>query len=344
MKSSIHFEMMYKINSISSKIISTAMKQKSVDRVEFLKGLNKSRFTIGYYDKNKNKIYSEIKKFKNFNKQYITIDNNNYAILKDESQHLGVYYIVIKDSSLLSQIEQVRLKIISYLLLSFIFMGIIGYFLSKLFLSPISQKIDALDRFISDTTHELNTPISAILMTISRLKGCDEKKIKRLEISSKRLSSIYNSLTYRLQTDIEDIEIISFSKLVEERVEYINELAKAKKITIDMDLEDLEIYIDRENAIRLIDNLLSNAIKYSDLDGYIKINIKDNILSVEDNGIGIEKSLQKDIFKRYNRGDRDRGGFGIGLDIVFSICKKYNIKILLESNVGVGSKFSFIFP
>ena len=343
MKNSIRFEMMYKVNSISSKIIYSAMKHKDVNKIEFLKTLNRSRFTIGYYNIDKEIIYSEINNFKDFNKQFIIKDDNYYAVLKDESQHLGVYYIVLKENSLLSQINKIRFKIITYLIFSFLFMGVIGYFLSKLFLSPISQKIESLDRFISDTTHELNTPISAILMTIGQLKGCDNKKIKRLEISVKRLSSMYNSLTYRLQNDKQEVEKILLSSLVRQRVNYIKDLATAKRITINLALEDFEIYMDRENTIRLIDNLLSNSIKYSDLDGYISIILSDNTLTIEDRGIGIEKSLQKDIFKRYNRGDRDRGGFGIGLDIVLSICKQYNIKIELESELGVGSKFKLRF-
>jgi light-regulated signal transduction histidine kinase (bacteriophytochrome) len=58
----------------------------------------------------------------------------------------------------------------------------------------------------------------------------------------------------------------------------------------------------------------------------------------------VEKADKADIFKRYKRANKERGGFGLGLDIVHSICKRYGIKIELESEKGKGSRFMLIFP
>jgi two-component system OmpR family sensor kinase len=102
--------------------------------------------------------------------------------------------------------------------------------------------------------------------------------------------------------------------------------------------------MNKESASRLIDNLLSNAIKYSDPGGKITISIKGNMLSVADEGIGIDEDVQKDIFKRYKRANKERGGFGIGLDIVLSICKRNGIRMGLKSQKGEGSKFILHFP
>jgi two-component system OmpR family sensor kinase len=100
----------------------------------------------------------------------------------------------------------------------------------------------------------------------------------------------------------------------------------------------------RSSAHRLIDNLLSNAIKYSDVGDSIFITVKNNVLEIRDTGIGIDEKVQEDIFKRYHRVNDERGGFGLGLNIVLSICKQYKIEIGLESKKGEGSTFILTFP
>jgi two-component system OmpR family sensor kinase len=76
----------------------------------------------------------------------------------------------------------------------------------------------------------------------------------------------------------------------------------------------------------------------------ITVTLKNNILAVQDTGIGIDEKMQEDIFRRYYRANDERGGFGIGLNIVLSICKKYKIKLGLDSKKGEGSTFKLTFP
>lgn len=346
MMSSTKYEMMYQARKISSQIIMTSMKGNKIDREHYLKNLKHCRFDIGYYDDKKRDLYSEIPQFTRFDQAFSVEGSSCYAVMEDPSSHLGVHYIVLRESNLSREIQALRMKIIGYLILSFIFMGVVGYFLARLFLAPVRNKIESLNRFISDTTHELNTPVSAILMTIQTLKGCDPKKLKRLEASAKRLSTMYGSLTYHLQGEDKEQtrEKVSMSDLVEERVEYAKELIEAKRLKTELDLEALTVLMNTGSAGRLIDNLLSNAIKYSDPGGKISVIIKGNTLSVADEGIGIDADAQKDIFKRYKRANKERGGFGIGLDIVLSICKRNRIGIKLKSEKGKGSEFTLIFP
>jgi two-component system OmpR family sensor kinase len=181
-------------------------------------------------------------------------------------------------------------------------------------------------------------------MTTQSLKGKEDKKIKRLEASAKRLSVMYSSLTYRLEGKVEPSEVLCFSQIVEERVGYVKELIDSKRLHIELDLEPMEVFMARSSSHRLIDNLLSNAIKYSDVGDSIFILTKDHVLTVKDTGIGIDEKVQEDIFKRYNRANEERGGFGLGLNIVLSICKQYKIKIDLESKKGEGSTFILTFP
>jgi two-component system OmpR family sensor kinase len=347
MMSAIKFEMMYQGRMLSSKIIMKAMQHQhldDVDRLNFLESLKHCRFAAGYYDADKYPLFTEIDDVTKFDTDFYVKNNSCYTVIEDPSDHLGVHYIVLKENELVETFRKLRLRIISYLLLSFLLMGVVGYFLGRLFLRPVREQIEALDRFISDTTHELNTPVSAILMTIQSLKGVDERKMKRLEASAKRLSVMYSSLTYRLEGKEEKVETLCFAKIIEERVSYIRELIDAKRLVLSVDMEPTEVRMSRSAAERLIDNLLSNAVKYTDVGDTITITLKERVLKVRDTGIGIDAHMQEDIFKRYRRANEERGGFGIGLSIVFSICRKYRIRLDLDSTKGEGSTFILTFP
>ena len=345
MLSAMKFEMMYQARMISSKIIMEAMKNKEkVPPETFLKTLKHCRFQVGYYDKNKKPYYTEIDEVKRFDTDFFIENMQCYTVTEDKSEHMGIRYIVLKENNLAQTFHELRIRIIGYLVFSFLLMGIVGYFLGRLFLQPVREQIESLDKFISDTTHELNTPISAILMTTQSLKDVEPKKIKRLEASAKRLSVMYSSLTYRLEGKVEPSEWLCFSDIVKERVGYVKELIDSKHLHVELDLESAEVFMPKSSAHRLIDNLLSNAIKYSDVNDSIIITFKNSVLRVEDTGIGIDEKVQEDIFKRYNRANDERGGFGIGLSIVLSICKKYKIKLGLESQKGKGSTFILTFP
>jgi two-component system OmpR family sensor kinase len=346
MKSAMKFEMMYQARMLSSKIVMKAMKEKknSFNIREFLETLKHCRFKVGYYDKDEFPLYSEIEEVSRFDTDFFEENMKCYTVTEDKSEHLGVHYIVLKESDLANSLHELRIKIIGYLVFSFILMGIVGYFLGRLFLKPVREQIEALDKFISDTTHELNTPISAILMTIQSIKDVEPKKMKRLEASAKRLSTMYGSLTYRLEGGVEPSEKLCLATIVEERIEFIKELIDSKRLSIELDLEPTKVTMPKRSVYRLIDNLISNAIKYSDLGGAINISLKNNVLKVQDRGIGIDEKMQEDIFRRYYRANDERGGFGIGLNIVLSICKKYKIHLGLESKKGEGSTFILTFP
>jgi len=352
MKSAIKYEMMYQSRKIFSNIVLKAMlnTERGItvsERASFLKNLKHCRFKVGYYDEDRKPIYTEIGDRIKFDKDFYIENGQCYAVTVNQSIHLGIKYIVLKEHELSMQIRELRVRIIGYLVLSFLLMGVVGYFLGRLFLRPVREQIESLDRFISDTTHELNTPVSAILMTVQslkRLKGIDSRKLKRLEASAKRLSVMYSSLTYRLEGKIQPDNWLRFDQVIEERVEYIRELADSKHLKLELSLEPALVKMNEQSACRLIDNLLSNAIKYSDAGDSVTITLHNNVLKIRDTGIGIEKEKQRDIFKRFHRVNEERGGFGIGLDIVLSICRKYKIELELESKKGEGSTFILAFP
>lgn len=101
--------------------------------------------------------------------------------------------------------------------------------------------------------------------------------------------------------------------------------------------------IDKESFNRIVNNLISNAIKYTKAQGKVFVQLKDNVLMVQDNGVGIPKKNLSKIFERFYRESDVVGGFGIGLHIVASICKKYHIKIEIDSKINEGTTFKLKF-
>ena len=338
----IKFEMLYNTRIIETRLIK--IEQTADGNVKITKNvihqIQPVDYKIGIFDKNLKPIYSEIGKKFDTNKQFYSCDSDCFSVIKRTNKSKKIGYIVLKNESLAKHLRQLKIKIFTVLGVTFIIAAIIGFFLSKLFLRPVREKIETLDKFIEDTTHELNTPISAILMTIQSLKGVDEKKLNRLKASAARLSTMYESLSYSLSKDIEQTsEEFDLKELIKSRVEFLKILADSKRVTFKCELKSLKIKAVKEDFKKLIDNLLTNAIKYNDIGGVIDITLDNNILKICDSGIGISKDEVKDIFKRYSRINKERGGFGIGLSIVYEICQKYDINIKVKQNKPKGSCF-----
>lgn len=265
-----------------------------------------------------------------------------------ESYYLGSKYIIVKIQDDEVWLSKVLREIATFGVLVFIFMSIIGYFLLRLFLKPMRDALELLDRFIKDTTHELNTPVSTIVANIEMIDrdSLDEKllkKINRIDIGAKTISTIYQDLSYlTLGNKIvsHDVEL-NVAEVVEERVEYFKSLANAKKVSLSFKiLKETQLYIDKAKFSKLLDNLISNAIKYNKINGSIVVSVEKNSLSVEDSGIGIEEENISKLQERYSRFNTSSGGFGIGLSIVASICSEYSLDIEIESKVRVGTKVS----
>lgn len=252
--------------------------------------------------------------------------------------------VLIQGEDVSKELFWIRVKVFSFSFLAFFVLGLIAYILVKIALKPLEDKITVLNRFIKDSTHELNTPLSVILMSIEQLerKNLDNNKFKRIKIAAKSLSQVYSDLVfYNFPNTLEDKkEEFDLKNLFEERIEYFRLFFEQKKINLDLKLDNKVMIFATKNQIsKLLDNLLSNAIKYNKKNGTIFIKLKDNFFSIADTGCGISKENLKFIFDRYARFNKDQGGFGIGLSLVKKICHDNNIKIVCESIENEGSVF-----
>ncbi|CAM3489003.1 sensor histidine kinase [Arcobacter aquimarinus] len=330
------------ISKASNEVIVSHMMQQKFDKEKYL---NSNEYKISFYDKNQNFLFGNLKENIDFSSKFIF--NDNYLILIDTSTvgHLGIEYIVLKDSSLMKKIEELKFSIITIFVFSYLFISIVGIYLAKLFLKPIKEERIKLNNFIKDTTHELNTPISAIIMSTQN-ENLNAKQIERIRLSANRISEIYKDLTFIFlenKQKIIHLEELDLSIIIKEQIDSFEPLYLKKKLEVIYKLEPTVFEINKDDFIRLFNNLFSNAIKYNKMNGKIEIVLENRVLSVKDTGIGINKEKLKDIYKRYYRATNQSGGFGLGLNIVNMICKTYNIKVEVNSLENKGTIFNLEF-
>ena len=334
--------MQNEVSLISSLIILSHMKGSEFDKQKLLETKD---YKISFYDKNQNKIFGNLDENIDFSKKLI--DTKNSFILVDDRVlgHLDIYYIALKENMYFEKVKELKLNIIGIFFIIYLIIAIIGFYLAKLFLKPIREERVKLNNFIKDTTHELNTPISAILMSTEN-KNLSEKQIERVKISARRISEIYNDLTYLFlenKETVKDSQEFNLKDLIDEQMEYFELISSKKKILLTKNIENFNYKINKDDFIRIFNNLLSNAIKYNKVAGTIDISLQNNILKISDSGIGIQKDKLNDIYKRYYRATNEQGGFGIGLNIVNDICSFYKIKIIVESQINKGTTFNLTF-
>jgi PAS domain S-box-containing protein len=219
------------------------------------------------------------------------------------------------------------------------------------------------DEFIGIASHELKTPVTSIKAYIQLLskqvaKAKDEKTFLILSKVDGQVNKLIHLITDLLDaTKIEAGKMsfsesyFDFNELVREIVENLQRITPKHTLSLDLGYART-IRGDRERIGQVITNFITNAVKYSP--NKDKVNIKswsdkDMIFfSVQDFGIGIDKEKQKNLFKRFYRVtdqyERSFPGLGLGLYIALEIAKYHGGTIIVESEKGKGSTFTFSMP
>lgn len=244
----------------------------------------------------------------------------------------------------------------------FTFSGLAGYFLAGRTLRPIKIMMEEQNQFISNSSHELRTPIATLRAEMEGslmekyLSDTTARKLIESNLEEvKNLQELSNSLLEI--TKIHDInpqkkEKVSLNEVLDLSVKKVQVLFKKKNITIHKNFTTDAIIIgDKGRLVELFIILLDNAIKYSNdnsnitldiekISGQIRINIKDE-------GIGISKEDLPHIFERFYRADksrRDTQGYGLGLSIAKKIIDSHRGSIKAESIPDKGSVFTVLLP
>ncbi len=288
----------------------------------------------------------------NFNDLNVSIYTNDFILKKSPQVGECINYEMkrgFRDFKIVAckifpndELKKIEKKLIFFNILGLIFVLIVAYFLSKLFLKPMKREIIHLENFIRDVTHEIQTPITIINSNIEMLeiKNIEYKELKRVKNASLRLSKIFNDLKY-LQFRDKKLELINLKEFLEKRIEFFATQIENKNLKLNLNLKETTLKIDREDLTKLIDNFLSNAIKYSPTNSIISIILTNEFFEIINDG-KIENINQ--VTKKFYRENRSEGGFGLGLYIVQNICDNYKFKLQISSeNRKVLIKISFVY-
>ncbi len=281
-----------------------------------------------------------------FSDVYAQRDNALFYKHTLQTNTLGARFLVIYKELSYSQVIFDILVIIG-VVLGGIF--IISYFIIKSMLRPYTEASTRMNNFFDDVMHELKTPLGIMQLNIESLVDkYHDKRLFRSLAALSTLATLYDDLEYLIKnkTITYSTEEVCFSTFLQERLAYFDALASSKEITLLSTIEpSLHVNINRIELQRIVDNNITNAIKYShpksSIEVFLSERLHEILFRVKDAGIGI-KEVDK-VFERHYRGDIFKGGFGIGLSIVKSICEKYGIKIEVNSKEGVGSEFIYRF-
>jgi signal transduction histidine kinase len=236
---------------------------------------------------------------------------------------------------------QTNREVLFFIILSLSFA--FGYIFSTYILSS-KFKIDKnLLNLTQEIIHEINIPIATIQANSKLLKRTlknQEKglvRLERIEASTQRLKRLYAELIYSIKKEISPIEREEFNlkELIEERVEAMKLLNRNPFL---LHLVDVNISADKIGFEKMLDNILTNAMKYSNKDKPISIELNQYILTIKDQGIGMDEHQIIKIFERYYQLDNTIDGEGIGLALVQTYCNEAKIKITILSKKGEGTE------
>lgn len=220
-------------------------------------------------------------------------------------------------------------------------------------INSLELSIKQKDDFISGFSHEIKTPMTAIIgySDLLRLKNCsDDVRIPALNYiysESKRLEELSYKLLSLMEISEDKIELKDVK--IKEFIEKISKKIVLDDIQIKLDLEEGIVKIDESLLEIVIRNLVQNAKKAEPKDRCIYIfgNKKENkyVISVIDNGIGIPKEhiqrVTEDFYMVDKSRSRKNGGTGIGLSLCKKILEFHNSKINIESEENVGTRVFF---
>lgn len=217
-------------------------------------------------------------------------------------------------------------------------------------------------QFISDVSHEFQTPLTAISGFATILKNenlTDEQRKKYADIvlfNSNRLSHLSKNMLQLTLLDGEDTALDKTEFPLIEQLNRVIEMEDNAALSKDIEIEFIHpkkefiIEADESRMEQVWINLLSNAIKYTNEHGVVTVEVRRTPTELqvrfEDTGVGMSQDAISHIFERFYRQDKSRTieGNGLGLSIVKRIIDLHHYKIDVESQEDVGSVFTVYIP
>lgn len=225
----------------------------------------------------------------------------------------------------------------------------------------VQREFERQEEFNANVSHELRTPVAVMHAQCQLSREIAEKNndyemfesIAVFERQTTRMKGLIEQLLQmsileknNINLSVEDVDLLDVVESVCDDAEYICK----KNIQFSYDLVPTVVKVNMNLIVIVVSNLVSNAIKYSNEGGVVEVTCGSDsdtcYISVRDEGRGISKEQKNRIFESFYRADtvRNTEGFGLGLSQVMKIAKYYGGTVQVDSEVGKGSKFTFIIP
>ena len=252
-----------------------------------------------------------------------------------------------------------------FLASAFCILGLLVVFIVSIMIIMRQQKLSVVKNdFINNMTHEFKTPIATISLATSAIqkdkvivnKDAILKFNSIIKVENNRMNKYVERILQQAKLDRKvmklNLESVDLNQLVRETAElFVLQIQdKGGVLKFDIKSEPFFMKVDEVHMMNSICNLIDNAIKYSKDKLEIEVSTKflnnQFIISVKDNGIGIDKEAQKNVFKRFYRVHSGNihtvKGFGLGLSYVKSIVQLHHGTVKLTSKKGEGTQVQII--
>ncbi|WP_121022366.1 sensor histidine kinase [Helicobacter vulpis] len=258
---------------------------------------------------------------------FYLVDNKTFG-------HLGVITLLLQYQKPPHLFAPLYRCILIVLLGACVCVGLMAYWLARLFLKPISDEVARLDRFSKDIAHELNTPIAALLMSAKSLARHTPQALGIL-VSARRIFYLHHQLAYLFMQDLRRDEptLLDLQTLVSQQISAFSDMAHFYQIQLTHDLAPKIVKALEEDMVTLLSNLLMNALKYTPPKGVVHVRLQDD-LCVSNTGQALSPQSIEYLSMRYTRGAHTQKGYGIGLDLVKNICMQYGFKLEIYTQGG----------
>ncbi|BDI18899.1 two-component sensor histidine kinase [Nostoc cf. commune SO-36] len=240
-----------------------------------------------------------------------------------------------------------------------------GWWLGGLAMQPIRHSYDHLQRFTADASHELRSPLTAIIsnaqygfLSKSTDLEMQRQRFQKIFEIAKSMSILVNNLLflarYQGKLPTESLQVIDLNNLLVQITDDYATQPDAQHLGLVCKLPNNNITVlgDADLLRQIIINLLNNACKYTPNGGQVKLQLFTQshwaVIQVIDNGIGIPEADLPYIFERFYRVDKKRsrqtGGFGLGLAIAQQIVQSHGGKITIKSIFKEGTTLQIYLP
>ena len=276
----------------------------------------------------------------------------------------------IRASQSIEEIDAVQNKLFWVLIagegVTLILSGLGGIWLTHEAIAPIKASFLQLKQFTADASHELRGPLTAIKASVDIMKSHperihpkDTKKITAISSATDQMGQLIEDLLFLARTDKKVVmptrekKSVCLDNMLQNVIVLLEPFAQNKNITLKSKInKDFFVLGEQSQLTRLFSNLLQNALQYTPEGGTVSLELYKQsrfaIINVKDTGIGISTEQLPYIFDRFWRADKARtrreGGTGLGLAIVKAIAESHGGKIVVTSNLNVGSCFQVRLP